>query len=440
MVAYRPAASSEFTRTATSRSMGAGRPGYFGIGATASPVFASFGQTRSSFPPGLFCVTTNGRMAWPVLLNFRTPPGRIESLSSSFASASRIASGFREPALLDGDEEGADRLVRARVVPLGRAARRRLELLVEGLDLGIGEQVGPPAAGEDVVGRGAEPLAPRLVGAAGAVGDHLVVEPHLGVGAVHRDVVLEVGVAHEEVGLRGLDAGQEGLEVGRVELEALVEDDRELLRVRLHEVLHPLLEVLSVLGVLPDEGDLQGRLQLPGPDEVVEELHLGRRRDSRRGRAFRKPTCSGRRCSWRRPRRRRTARRSARARRSAPGRAATRSRRSRPRTFCWAMSCSTSCALFAASDVSSSSRRSILYFFPPTSRPPASFTSLTASSVAVLNAPPILDSFPVTGRTAPIRMTASSAGAAARGPAAVPARSDGQRWRRRAPGRRSTDP
>src|ERR1019366_3315140 len=70
----------------------------FGIGATGSPVRASFGHTMSTFPSGLFCVTTKGRTAWPVFVNFRTPPGRIESFSSIPASAARMASGFSEPA------------------------------------------------------------------------------------------------------------------------------------------------------------------------------------------------------------------------------------------------------------------------------------------------------------------------------------------------------
>src|SRR5438477_5808772 len=74
-------------------------------------------------------------------------------------------------------------------------------------------------------------------------------------------------------------------------------------------------------------------------------------------------------------------------------------------TFCCTMSCSTSCALFGPSEVSSSRRRSTFIFFLPTCRPPASLTSLTASSVAALKAPPIFDSFPVSGRTAPMRMT-----------------------------------
>src|ERR1035441_7394771 len=71
------------------------------------------------------------------------------------------------------------------------------------------------------------------------------------------------------------------------------------------------------------------------------------------------------------------------------------------------MSCSTSCSLRDASEVSSRRARSIFILLPPTSRPPASFTSLTANSVACLYAPPIFDSLPVTGRTAPMRIVAS---------------------------------
>src|SRR5450755_3524963 len=73
------------------------------------------------------------------------------------------------------------------------------------------------------------------------------------------------------------------------------------------------------------------------------------------------------------------------------------------------MSCSTSCALLLGSDVSSRSARLIFSFFPPTSSPPASLISLTASSVAALYAPPIFDSFPVTGMTAPRRISSSAA-------------------------------
>src|ERR1035437_10011793 len=75
------------------------------------------------------------------------------------------------------------------------------------------------------------------------------------------------------------------------------------------------------------------------------------------------------------------------------------------------MSCSTSCSLRAASEVSSRRARSIFIFLPPTSSPPASLTSLTAYSVAALKAPPIFDSLPVTGRTAPMRIVASWAAA-----------------------------
>jgi len=50
----------------------------------------------------------------------------------------------------------------------------------------------------------------------------------------------------------------------------------------------------------------------------------------------------------------------------------------------WVMSCSTSCALFAASDVSSSSERLIFIFLAPTWMPPASLASFTANSVACL--------------------------------------------------------
>src|SRR6266508_331699 len=82
-------------------------------------------------------------------------------------------------------------------------------------------------------------------------------------------------------------------------------------------------------------------------------------------------------------------------------------------TFCCVMSCSTSCALLAASEVSSRSVSSIFIGFPPTFPPPASLTSLTANSVACLEAPPIFDSFPVTGRTAPTLTTPSAAHSAA---------------------------
>src|SRR3954454_2418054 len=75
--------------------------------------------------------------------------------------------------------------------------------------------------------------------------------------------------------------------------------------------------------------------------------------------------------------------------------------------FCCTMSCSTSCALFAPSELSSRRRRSTFIFCLPTWRPPASLTSLTASSVAALNAPPIFDSFPVSGKTAPMRMSSA---------------------------------
>ena len=69
------------------------------MGATAGPVASSFGQTRSTLPPGLFWVTTKGRSDWPVLVKYRTWPGTMLLSMRSEASAARIFSGSSEPAL-----------------------------------------------------------------------------------------------------------------------------------------------------------------------------------------------------------------------------------------------------------------------------------------------------------------------------------------------------
>src|ERR1035437_7808972 len=123
--------------------------------------------------------------------------------------------GLQRPRLRDSGEERASGLVRRGVVPLRGGAGRRLVLRGPGFYLRIREEVGPPAARENVVGGRAEPLAPRLIGTAGAVGEHLVVEPHLRVGPLHRDEVLEVGVAHEKVRLGGPDPVEDFISMQR---------------------------------------------------------------------------------------------------------------------------------------------------------------------------------------------------------------------------------
>ena len=162
------------------------------------------------------------------------------------------------------------------MVPLRIGSGGGLPLGVERLYLSIREKVRPPAAREDVVGGRAKGLAPRRVRAARAVGDHLVVEAHLRVRAVHRDEVFQVRVGHEEVGLGRRDARQERLEIRGVQLEALLDRDRKVPGVRLEVVVDSLRVVLAVLGVLRDERDLERLLQLPGRDEGRQEVHLGR--------------------------------------------------------------------------------------------------------------------------------------------------------------------
>src|SRR5215472_19026854 len=70
----------------------------FGIGATGSPVAASFGKTMSTLLSGLFCVITKGYSAWPLAANFSFCPGSTESFNSAFFSASRIAVLSSDPA------------------------------------------------------------------------------------------------------------------------------------------------------------------------------------------------------------------------------------------------------------------------------------------------------------------------------------------------------
>ena len=91
---------------------------------------------------------------------------------------------------------------------------------------------------------------------------------------MHCDVVLEVRVTHEEVALCGLDAHQERPEIRRVELEAFVEDDRELFRMRIDELADAFLEVFPMLGILSKKGNLQRRFQLSLLHEIEEEVHL----------------------------------------------------------------------------------------------------------------------------------------------------------------------
>ena len=144
---------------------------------------------------------------------------------------------------------------------------------VELLDLGVGQQVRPPAAGEDVVRRGSQRLAGCGVRSPRPVGEHQVMQPHLGVRAVHRNEVLEVRVGEEQVGLRLGHPLEQRMVVGGVELELL--GDRDLVAgMALDELVHSLRVVVAVLGVLGDQRDGEWRLQLALLHQVVEELHL----------------------------------------------------------------------------------------------------------------------------------------------------------------------
>ena len=169
------------------------------------------------------------------------------------------------------------------MIPLRLAPRGRLPLGVERLDLRIGKEVRPPPAREDVIGGGAERLASRDIRAARAVGDHLVREAHLGIRPMHRDVILQMGVGHEEIRLRGGHAGQQRLEVRGIQFEGLFHRDREVSRVRLQVVVDPLRVVLPVLGILEQECNLQRLLELPRGDQRAQEIHLRRRQDVHRG-------------------------------------------------------------------------------------------------------------------------------------------------------------
>ena len=92
-------------------------------------------------------------------------------------------------------------------------------------------------------------------------------EAHLRVLAVHGDVVGEVGVDEDDVGLGPLEPFERRLEVLGVQFERLVHHDvpgaapaRRLGR----EILDRLGVLLAVGGLLPDDGDARGRRQ-PAP-------------------------------------------------------------------------------------------------------------------------------------------------------------------------------
>jgi len=178
--------------------------------------------------------------------------------------------------LRDGGEEGARGLVAQRLVPLRRAAAvLGLEEVDELLRLRVllREQRAPPHRAQDVLDvLLAQRLRRLLLGAARAIALHLVAKAGGHVLPLHGDVVGQVRVREEEVGLGGLHLAEQRGEVLAGELERLVHHHLVVLGL-VGPLGDALAEVLPVRGVLPEQRDGGGLGQLAGLLLRVDPLH-----------------------------------------------------------------------------------------------------------------------------------------------------------------------
>ena len=89
---------------------------------------------------------------------------------------------------------------------------------------------------------------------------------------MHGDVVLQVRVGEEDVGVGSLHLLQEAREVGRAEIEFLAEHDGEVSRVLVVPLLDALLVVDAVIGVLQRQRQLQALVELALVHQAAEIL------------------------------------------------------------------------------------------------------------------------------------------------------------------------
>src|SRR5665213_2481394 len=178
--------------------------------------------------------------------------------------------------LRERDEERAGRLVGERRVPFGVELGVRLgSLVVERLDRGVRDRLIPPRRGDDVVGALPERVAALLVRAARTVRDVRVVHPGLGVLALHRDVVVEVRVRHERVGVRRLHLLEQRREVFSVQVERFGQHDLVVRRLLLRARGETDREVAAVRGVLVHDRHAQRLGQLLLRLHLLDEVALG---------------------------------------------------------------------------------------------------------------------------------------------------------------------
>src|SRR6202008_1344837 len=97
---------------------------------------------------------------------------------------------------------------------------------------------------------------------------------------MHRDVVLEVGVREENIGMVVLHLLEEAGEVRGTQVKFLAKDDLEISRVLLNPFVDAFAIINAVIRVLESKGELQPLLEFPMIDETSEELGSG---NSRRG-------------------------------------------------------------------------------------------------------------------------------------------------------------
>src|SRR5438445_721685 len=81
----------------------------------------------------------------------------------------------------------------------------------------------------------------QMIWAPRSVADQLVAEPLLGVLTMHGDVIGQVGIRQKDIGLGSADLGEQWRKVGAVQIERLIQHDREKVRIGRNKVLHPFL-------------------------------------------------------------------------------------------------------------------------------------------------------------------------------------------------------
>ena len=133
----------------------------------------------------------------------------------------------------------------------------------EFLCLGIGQLVRPPDSGKDVIRASAQRLAGIRFRAARSVADHLMMQAVLQILAVHGDVVWQVRVRKENIGVAALYLLQNAGKVCCAQLELFIDHDVEIALVLAGPFVEAVHIIGAVVGVFYDHRHFQAFFKLP---------------------------------------------------------------------------------------------------------------------------------------------------------------------------------